>query len=124
MTTVLASKTHTARKVHLCRVCQQPAVRPGEQYRRTTLLCDGSVYDWVECAACAEINGSVYEWCGMPDSGVGMDDYTEWAHEHRDDETYGEEARAFIRRLYTSSGPALPLPAYDGDIEAARWDAD
>lgn len=119
MTTLLRSRTTTARKVHLCTTCQQPAVQPGEQYERTTYIYDGHFYSALDCTGCRAISGVVYEWCGMPDEGIGMDSYTEWAHEHRADETWGEEARAFIRRLYTSAGPALPLPAHDGDLTAA-----
>lgn len=124
MPALLSDKTVTARKVHVCMTCQQPAVQPGEQYRRATYAYDGRAYDVVSCALCRDLLDTVYRWSGMPDEGVGMDDFTEWAHEHRDDGTWGEEARAFIARLYTSDGPALPLPAHDGDLKAAGIEAD
>jgi hypothetical protein len=99
MVTTLRTSTPKARKVHICRSCGQPAAQPGEVYHRATLLYDGHVYDWIECEPCRTINGSVWEWAGMPDEGIGMDDYAEWARDHRDDETWGDEARAYLDRL-------------------------
>lgn len=96
---LLRSKTVTARKVHLCTTCGQPAVQPGQEYQRTTYLYDCHFHSCVTCSDCSAIDGVVYEWCGMPDEGIGMDSFAEWAHEHRDDETWGEEARAFLGRL-------------------------
>lgn len=98
MFTVLKQQTPTARKAHRCGSCDTLAVRPGQTYRRTTILYDGRVYDWVDCPDCLAINGLVWEWSGMPEEGIGPDSYHEWAHEHRNDETWGPQARAYLDR--------------------------
>ena len=81
MPTLLREKDVTARKPHVCRTCPNVAIEPGEVYRRSTYAHDGTVYDWVQCSACAEASGWVYAWAGCPDEGVGESEYLEWSRD-------------------------------------------
>ena len=98
MPTLLSSKTVTARKPHRCGSCSTVAVQPGDTYTRESYVYDGRAYTWVSCADCAALMPEVWDWAGMPDEGVGPDEYAEWALDHRDDPTHGEAARAFLIR--------------------------
>ena len=96
---VLSSKTVTARKAHACMECGAVAIRPGDEYLREACLHDGAVYTWVVCTDCRALTDVVWDWAGEPyDEGIGMDTYTEWAHEHVDDPKHGEQARAYLAR--------------------------
>lgn len=96
---VLSSKTVTARKVHRCMECGAAAIRPGDEYLRQACLHDGRVYAWVVCVDCRALTDAVWEWAGEPwDEGIGIDTYTEWAHEFAADPEHGEKARAYLVR--------------------------
>ena len=95
MPTLITEKTVTARKTHCCLCCGVVAIQPGDTYQRTVLAYDGRVYTWVSCAGCDSITDDVWDWCGRPDEGVGIDSYHEWAVEHRDD----PRAVAYLDRL-------------------------
>lgn len=98
MPELLREKTVTARKAHRCATCNATAIQPGQTYHRATYVYDGRVYDWVQCVECDKLVGIVYDWSGA-DEGVGLDEYVEWAEDHRDDETHGDAARAYLARL-------------------------
>ena len=95
---ILSKKTVTARKAHVCMTCSATAIQPGQTYRRATYIYDGRIYNWVQCVECDALGGIVYDWSGA-DEGVGLDEYVEWAEEHRDDGAHGEAARAYLVRL-------------------------
>lgn len=94
MPELLRSRTLTARKPHSCDTCGAIAVQPGQVYQRDTYAYDGRVYDWVVCAACAEITSRVLGWAFTED-GIGAEHYLEWAEEH---ETSDADAAAYLRR--------------------------
>lgn len=98
MPTLLREKMVTARKTRSCMTCGATAIHPGEQYRRSTYVYDGRVYDWVGCKPCDEIQDLVYSWWDSPEDGIGADEYVEWAWEFEDDPQHGEAARAFLER--------------------------
>lgn len=79
MPDVLSRKTIRARKQHICMLCHKPAVEPGAEYERTTLIYDGRIYDWVNCAACDALVPYVVEWA--VDDEIGEDTVYEWAHD-------------------------------------------
>lgn len=95
---VLSSKTVTARKPHACMTCNTKEIQPDVQYRRTTMVYDGRVYDWVQCEPCQTITNLVWEWANGED-GIDADDYAEWADEFQDDPKHGVAARAHLARL-------------------------
>ncbi|KSU80770.1 hypothetical protein AS032_08280 [Rhodococcus qingshengii] len=78
--------------------CNTVAIQSGVQYRRTTMVYDGRVYDWVQCQPCDAIRNSVWQWSNN-DDGIDADDYSEWADEFQDHPTLGEAARAHLARL-------------------------
>lgn len=98
MAELIAKKTVTARKVHRCMTCGQPAVQPGEQYKRETYVYDGHVYDWVQCPLCLALVSVIWEWAWHSDDGICEDDYQVWASEYRNDPEHGEAARAYLIR--------------------------
>lgn len=51
----LSRKRVVARKPHKCFACSTIAVQPGDEYTRSSNLCDGRVYSLVTCTACAEM---------------------------------------------------------------------
>lgn len=77
MPDVLSRKTVRARKPHTCMLCHQTAVEPGQEYERSTLIYDGRIYDWVNCAACDALMPFVTEWAN--DDEIGEDTVEEWA---------------------------------------------
>ena len=99
MVTQLREATRTARKPHRCGACNV-VIGVGESHHVSTNVFDGRVYDWRECAGCAEdrIVSEVYFWCGQPDEGVDFESAWEWAHESRDDPTYGAMALRWLAR--------------------------
>jgi hypothetical protein len=99
MTQLIAeTNIKAARKEHYCRICGGVAARVGEPYKRSTYVYDGRVYDWIECAPCSALNGEVWDWCSWPEEGIGVDQYDEWALDHKDHPTLGEQAQAYRAR--------------------------
>ncbi|MCT1459891.1 hypothetical protein M3G03_10145 [Aestuariimicrobium sp. p3-SID1156] len=84
MPELLREATPKARKRHCCSLCHGP-IDPGYTYCRATLAYDGTVYDWLECAACLEdaIADAVWRWCFH--DGIDSDCACEWANEVVDD---------------------------------------
>lgn len=97
---VLHDATPVARKVHACATCSAQAVQPGQRYSRSTLIFDGRIYDWVQCAECSAMSSWVFEWLYDTESGAGRDEYAEWAHEHAEYGTPEQQAaaRSFLER--------------------------
>ena len=97
MSTLLRSKIVTARKAHRCSCCSSVCVQPGDDYRRDSILNDGSVHDWIWCLECAAVFTVVWDWAGSPwDEGVGPDSFAEWANEMKADDP---RAAAYLVRL-------------------------
>lgn len=70
MPTELKSRRPHSRGSVRCNACGR-VIRRGEEYRRDTLVYDGHVYDWPECAHCEAFDKLVDFWelCGTPDEG-------------------------------------------------------
>jgi len=98
---LLAEKTVTARKPHACMTCNTVAIQSGIQYRRSTYVYDGRVYDWVQCLPCQAVADLVWQWANGQD-GIDADDYAEWADEFQEHPKHGEAARAHLARLRPS----------------------
>ncbi len=79
MPDVLSRKTVRARKQHSCMMCHNLAVEPGQEYERSTLVYDGRIYDWVNCAACEALVPYVVDWA--VDDEISEDTVYEWARE-------------------------------------------
>lgn len=104
MSEILSEKRTTARKSHPCETCDATAVQPGEQYRRVSLIVDGSIVTWVQCRQCRALISRVIDWMGPDgDEGASRDDFVEWAREHPDD----TDAIAWRGRLRSSAAEAL-----------------
>ena len=96
----LKRRTPLARKPHRCNFCTALAIQPGQAYIRDTLIYDGRVYDWVACCACDELVVEVWDWDGASDTGIGSDEFVEWAFAHRKNMPGAEE---FLKRYYGDS---------------------
>lgn len=83
-----------ARKVHRCDWCYGN-IQPGEKYRRTTNIYDDQLYDWVSCSQCDALAGDVWEWAYRPEEGIGEDSFSEWAHDHSEQD---DRARGYLTR--------------------------
>lgn len=110
MPTFLHSARPKARKVHCCRCCGGD-IPAGVEYCRETYVYDGRVYDWKVCGPCEPLNVEVWTWADRPDEGIGVEEYVEWARDHRDDPQHGEAARALLVRA--------GQPVEDGGLDAA-----
>jgi len=81
---IIKSPTETkARKTHKCDFCSHP-IEKGEVYIKSTLACDGEVYNWKTHRHCAEIANrlKMYDDC---DEGLTQDDFIENIHAEYDD---------------------------------------
>lgn len=96
---LLRDTTPRARKVHKCHACRI-SIKPGEQYRRSTYVNDGNLYDWISCLACEAISGRVHSWAStlFYDEGVGREDYHEWAMERLSHDADRADAEAYLNR--------------------------
>lgn len=79
MPDVLSRKTVRARKQHSCMLCHKVAVEPGQEYERATLIYDGRIYDWVNCAPCDALVRFVVDWA--VDDEISEDTVYDWARE-------------------------------------------
>lgn len=62
--------------------CRSVAVEPGQEYRRATLVHDGSIYDWVNCVSCDAALKYVVAWAGdYADEGISEETFSEWARD-------------------------------------------
>jgi hypothetical protein len=93
----LSDRTPTARKPHRCDWCGD-RIEPGTKYRRTTHLGPDGLYEWIQCPPCGPLVSPAFDWAGWPDDGLTDDELHEWATEHTNDSTMGEQARAFLER--------------------------
>jgi hypothetical protein len=98
MPTLLREARPTARREHRCSCCGG-SIDMGVAYCRETYVYDGHVYDWKVCAPCGPVTHLVWDWAGpYQDEGIGLDDYVEWALEHRTAPKHGPAARALLAR--------------------------
>lgn len=114
MVTQLREATRRAAKEHRCGMCNG-TISVGEEYRVSTNVFDGRVYDFRECTACAKdgIVHEVYAWAYSPSEGVDGEQAWEWAHEHRDHDLLGAAALAWLARNGCTCERCQPDPGDD-----------
>ena len=107
MPDLLKSRELKARKTHPCGVCGASAAEPGQTYTRNTYVDAGTVYDDVQCRQCSSLLCDIDATTGCftyLDDGIPMDLIVEWAEENQEDPSYGEAARAFLKRAGLDGG--------------------
>lgn len=108
----LSSTNPVARIEHQCQWCYR-VIDPGETYRRTGQIFDGSKYTWKSCQHCNAFVSTcnLWEWAD-PDFGMG-----------RDDIEYFEPQDIFSARCYVmwrkqwrrKDGTLYPVPQRAGE---------
>lgn len=78
MSDVLSTETPVARKRHRCDLCDLP-ITPGEKYTRQTIITDGRMGTWRNCAECDDVIDAIQREGSMPTEGVDHEFAWEWA---------------------------------------------
>lgn len=98
MSQILRDTHPVARKTHRCSLCFTK-IQPGEQYRRTVLLGDDGLYEWLSCQPCEAVAVQVVAWLADPREGYTEEDAAEWSRAHLGDPEQGALADAYLTRI-------------------------
>nr|DAY26469.1 MAG TPA: hypothetical protein [Caudoviricetes sp.] len=80
MTEVIHERSPRSRGRVRCNDCGR-RIPNGEQYRQSTVVGDGMIWNWRECQPCQRAVPHVLRWLGHFSDGYNDDDFAEWADE-------------------------------------------